>query len=473
MTGTATEPIVGRTAVELAAAVRDGRVSPLDVVEAHLERIAALDSRTHAFQVVRPDAVRDEASALAARADLAELPMAGVPVAIKDNVDLAGYPTRDGSLASSEEPVPDDDEQVRRLRRAGAVPIGKTTLPELGLWPFTETAAFGATRNPWGLDYTPGGSSGGGAAAVAAAMVPVALGNDGGGSIRIPASCCGLVGIKPSPGVVPGRELNWFGMSEGGPLATTVADLALMLGVLAGDSAIAAAVAPPDRSLRIAASSRPPAVGVKVNPEVEQCFQATIEALRGAGHTVVVASPPYRQSDTLLFMQRAFAGGGETADALRLEALEPRTRSWVRTGNRLRRYRPPSPAAAAAAAARFQDWLAGNGYDLLLTPTLATPPLRIGAFHGKGLWPTIIGLTKFMPFTPLMNLTGLPALSVPAGLSAEGLPLGMQLAAGRGGEALLLSVARQLETVRPWPRHAPMDLPATAAPPDPRDPPGD
>ncbi|HZD02484.1 MAG TPA: amidase family protein [Actinomycetes bacterium] len=458
MTGTATEPVVGRTAVELAAAVRGGRVSPLDVVEAHLERIAALDSRIHAFQVVRPDAVREEARALASRADLAELPLAGVPVAIKDNVDLAGYPTRNGSLASSEEPVADDDEQVRRLRRAGALPIGKTTLPELGLWPFTETAAFGATRNPWDLDFTPSGSSGGSAAAVAVAMVPVALGNDGGGSVRMPASCCGLVGIKPGPGVVPAHELNWFGMSEGGPLATTVSDLALMLDVLAGGSAFRE-VAPPGGSLRIAASSRPPAVGVKVHPEVERRFQATVEALRSAGHTVVVASPPYHQSDTFLFLQRAFAGGAEVADALRFETLERRSKSWVRTGNWLRRYRPPSPAAGAAVTARLQDWLAGNGYDLLLTPTLATLPLRIGAYQGKGLWPTILGLTRFMPFTPPMNLAGLPALSVPAGMSAEGLPVGMQLAAARGGEALLLSVTRQLETLRPWPRHAPVERP--------------
>jgi amidase len=454
MTGTATEPLVGRTAVELAAAVRAGKVSPADVVEAHLERIAAVDPRLHAFQVVRPDAVREEARALVTRPDLAELPLAGVPVAIKDNVDLAGYPTRIGSLASSEREVSDDHEQVRRLRQAGAVPIGKTTVPELGLWPFTETAAFGATRNPWDPDRTPGGSSGGGAAAVAAAMVPLALGNDGGGSVRIPASCCGLVGIKPGPAVVPRREMSWRGMSEGGPLATTVSDLALMLDVLAGGSAFRE-LAPPDRSLRIAASSRPPAAGVRVDPQVERRFQATAEALRGAGHTVVVADPPHRQADALLFLQRAFVGGAEEADALRMDALEARSRSWVRVGNRLRRYRPPSPATAEAVRARYQDWLTENGYDLLLTPTLATPPLRIGAYHGKGLWPTVLGLTRFMPFTPLMNLTGFPAISVPAGLSSEGLPIGVQLAAPRGGEALLLSVARQLETLQPWPRHAP------------------
>lgn len=462
MTGTAAEPLVGRTAVELAAAVRQGEVSPLEVVEAHLGRIAALDPRIHAFQVVRPDSVREEARALAAPADLAELPLAGVPVVIKDNVDLAGYPTRHGSLASSDAPVADDHEQVRRLRLAGAVPIGKTTLPELGLWPFTETAAFGATRNPWGLDYTPGGSSGGSAAAVAAAMAPIALGNDGGGSIRMPASCCGLVGIKPGPGVVPAREIDWVGMSEGGPLATTVADLALMLDVLAG-TGVYREVAPPGRSLRIAASSQPPAAGVRVHPEVEQRFRATAEALRRAGHDVVTARLPTRQTDTLLFMQRAFVGGAEAADGVRLEALEARTRSWVRTGNRLRRYRPPRAAAAAAVTARFQDWLAGNGYDLLLTPTLATPPLRIGVYHGKGLWPTLLGLTRFMPFTPLINLAGLPAMSVPAGLSSEGLPIGVQLAAPRGGEGLLLSVARQLETLQPWPRHAPTDAAVAGA----------
>ncbi len=456
MAGTATEPLVGRTAIELAAAVRQGQTSPLDVVEAHLERIAALDPSVHAFQVVRPDEARAEARALAARGDLAGLPLAGVPVAVKDEREMAGYPTRHGSLATSEEPAAADDELVRRLRQAGAVPIGKTTLPELGLWPFTETAAFGATRNPWSLDHSPSGSTGGGAAAVAGAMAPLALGSDGGGSIRMPASCCGLVGIKPGPGVVPAAtgHSNWCGMAEAGPLATTVADLALMLDVLAGTESYRE-VAPPGRALRIAASSASPAMGVKVHAEVERCFRDTVEALRGAGHALVVESPPYRPTDTLPFLQRAFVGGAEQADSLRFEALEPRSRSWVRTGRWLRRYRPPSPATADAVRGRFQGWFERSGYDLLLTPTLATPPLRIGAYQGKGMWPTILGLTRFMPFTPLMNLLGFPAMSVPAGRSSDGLPVGVQLAAPRGGEPLLLSVARQLEMVQPWPRHAP------------------
>src|SRR6266511_314878 len=350
MAGTATEPLVGRTAIELAAAVREGRASPQDVVEAHLEWIESLDRSIHAFQVVRPDGVREEARALASRVDLRELPLAGVPVAIKDNLEMAGYATRSGTLASPDEPAASDDELVRRLRRAGAIPLGKTTVPELCLWPFTETAAFGATRNPWNLDHTPGGSSGGGGAAVAAAMAALALGSDGGGSIRIPASCCGLVGMKPGSDVVPAAagHSTWVGMSEYGPLGTTVADVALMLDVLAGTQTYRA-VAPPSGSLRIAASSASPAIGVKVHPEVERAFQA------------------------------------------------------------------------------------------------------------KGLGPTILGLTSFMPYPPLQNLLGFPAISVPAGRSSEGLPIGVQLVAPKGTEALLLSVALQLETAQPWPRHASLE----------------
>src|SRR6266536_920751 len=445
MAGTATEPLVGRTAIELAAAVREGRASPQDVVEAHLEWIESLDRSIHAFQVVRPDGVREEARALASRADLRELPLAGVPVAIKDNLEMAGYATRSGTLASPDEPAASDDELVRRLRRAGAIPLGKTTVPEVWLWPFTEAGAVGATR-------------GGGAAAVAAAMAALALGSDGGGSIRIPASCCGLVGMKPGSDVVPAAagHSTWVGTSEYGPLGTTVADVALMLDVLAGTQTYRA-VAPPSGSLRIAASSASPAIGVKVHPEVERAFQATAEALRSSGHAVIPADPPYRPTDSLPFLHRAFVGGAEEAESLRFEALERRTQSWVRTGRWLRRNRLPRPSTAEALRSRFQGWFDQGGYDLLLTPTLATPPLRIGAYQGKGLWPTILGLTRFMPYPPLQNLLGFPAISVPAGRSSEGLPIGVQLVAPKGTEALLLSVALQLETAQPWPRHASLE----------------
>ncbi len=448
--------MLGHTAVGIAAAVRARELSPAEVVEAHLERIAALDDRVHAFQLVRADEVRAEALALGERPDLAELLLAGVPVAIKDNVDLAGAPTRNGSAATRAEAAAADGEPVRRLREAGAMLVGKTTVPELCLWPFTESQAFGATRNPWNLDHTPGGSSGGSAAALAAAMVPLALGADGGGSIRMPASNCGLVGIKPGPGVVPAPDgvSSWSGMSEFGPLATTVADLGLFLDVLAGTTTYRA-VQGPDRSLRIGVSAKAPAVGVKAAPEVRAALDATAAALREAGHQVAAADPPWRNGDAAPFLHRVFLGCAEDADGLDWEALEPRTRAEARVGRLLRRARSVPSGPPARALGRYRAWF--EDHDVLLTPTLAAPPLRLGAYRGKGLARTLLGLTAYMPYTPPLNLVGFPAASVPAGSSRDGLPIGVQLVAARGGEALLLSLARQLETLRPWPRHAPLE----------------
>ena len=454
---------VGETAVAIAAAVRAGRVTPTEVLEEHLERIAAVDVRLGAFQLLRTEEVRAEARALEGRDDLALAPLAGVPVAIKDSIDLAGAPTRSGSAATSQEPAAADDEPVRRLREAGALLVGKTSLPELGLWPFTESEAFGISRNPWSLNHTPGGSSGGSAAAVASAMVPLALAADGGGSIRMPASNCGLVGIKPGPGVVPfpaGGASDLCGMSEFGPLATTVADLGLMLDVLAGTDAYRA-VAPPTRPLRIGVTTKPGAVGVKVDPEVRAALDATAEALQNAGHRVVPADPPWRNGDAGPFLRRFFLGIAEEAAPLDWAALEPRTRAEARAGRMLRRARPVPSGPPARVHVRYRAWF--EHHDVLLCPTLAQPPLRVGAYHGKGLARTILGLTGYMPFTPPFNLVGFPAASVPAGASADGLPLGAQLAAAPGGEALLLSLARQLETIRPWPRHAPLE-PAAAPP---------
>lgn len=454
---------VGETAVGIAAAVRAGRVTPAEVLEEHLERIDALDPRLGAFRLVRTDEVRAEARALEGRDDLGELPLAGVPVAVKDNVDLAGSPTRVGSAATSPAPAAADAELVRRLRAAGALLVGKTSVPELCLWPFTESAAFGVSRNPWSLDHTPGGSSGGSAAAVAAAMVPVALATDGGGSIRMPASNCGLVGLKPGPGVVPFPASGvsaMCGMAEFGPLATTVADLGLVLDVLAGTDAYRA-VAPPGRALRVGVTARPPAVGVKVDPQVRAALDATAEALGEAGHQVVTADPPWRNGDAGPFLHRFFLGIAEDAGPLDPAALEPRTRTEARAGRLLRRARPVPDGPPARVLARFRSWF--DDHDVLLSPTLAAPPLRVGAYAGKGWSRTLLGLTGYMPFPPPFNLVGFPAASVPAGASAEGLPLGVQLAAAPGGEALLLSLARQLETLRPWPRHAP--LPAVPAPP--------
>jgi amidase len=479
MAGDGAGRLVGETAVGIAAAVRAGEVSPVEVVEAHLERIAAVDPRVGAFRLVRADEVREEAKALADRSDLAELLLAGVPVAIKDNVDLAGAPTRNGSAATSQAPAAADDELVRRLRQAGALPVGKTNVPELCLWPFTESETFGATRNPWSLDHTAGGSSGGSAAAVAAAMVPIALATDGGGSIRMPASNCGLLGIKPGHGLVPfpARGLSsWSQMSEFGPLATTVADLGLALDVLAGGvrggragppdgsggGDAYRAVAPPAGPLRIGVSARPPAPGIRVDPEVRAALEATAAALREAGHLVeTTTDPPWRNGDAAPYLQRMFYGCAEDTDALPFAALEPRTRAEARVGRLLRRVRPAPTELPARVLARFRAWF--EDHDVLLSPTLAQPPLRVGAYQGKGLARTLLGMAAYMPFTPPFNLVGFPAASVPAGTTAGGLPIGVQLAAAPGGEALLLSLARQLELLRPWPRHAPLDPAAAPA----------
>ena len=207
-------------------------MSPVDVLEAHLDRIEALDPTMKAFQVVRRDEALAEAAVLADRQDLDALPLAAVPVGVKDNVDVAGTPTRQGSAGTSSAPAERDDELVSRLRSAGCVVIGKTQMPELAIWPFTEPTAFPVTRNPWDLDRTPGGSTGGGAAAVAAGMTALALGSDGGGSLRVPAACCGIVGLKPGAGVVPlagGAAAHWYGMTAFGPLARTVSDTAIAL----------------------------------------------------------------------------------------------------------------------------------------------------------------------------------------------------------------------------------------------------
>ena len=234
-------------ALEIARAVRQGKVSPVDVVQAHLMQIDRLEPQIRAFQVVLAEQALAEARALARQPGLARLPLAGVPVAVKDNVDVAGAPTRHGSAATPAEPARADDELVRRLRAAGCVVIGKTQMPELAIWPFTEPQASAATRNPWDTERTPGGSTGGGAAALASGMAALALGSDGGGSIRIPAACCGVVGLKPGPAVVPlagGADIHWHGLTVFGPLARTVSDAAAALTVLAGQPS------PPPRRCR-------------------------------------------------------------------------------------------------------------------------------------------------------------------------------------------------------------------------------
>ncbi|MGW5216694.1 amidase [Nocardia sp. NPDC004085] len=445
----------GASAGEIAAGVRSRTVSPLEVAEEHLARIAALDARINAFRIVRHEQVRREARALATRGDLADLPLAGVPVAVKDNLDLAGCVTGHGSRAARQTAAESDTELVRRLRAAGALLIGKTNVPELCQWPVTESAAHGITRNPWRLTHTPGGSTGGGAAAVAAGMAALAIGSDGGGSIRIPSSCCGLVGLKPGDGVIarpPELGSNWLGISTFGPLATTVSDAALLLGVLTGERYPAPAA--PERPLRIGMTTEPPVLGASVDPQVRATVLATAEALRAAGHTVTEVAPPWRPQDALGFLARYFAGVAEDTTDLSADLLEPLTRKVARAGRVIGRVRRVPDAPPARQSERFAAWF--TEHNLLLTPTLATPPVPVGAFAGKGFLRTLLDVPRFIPFTPPFNTVRYPAISVPAGLSDIGLPIGVQFAAAPGGETTLLAVAAQLERIRPWPRHAPL-----------------
>lgn len=445
------------TARDTAAAVRAGTLTPNAAVEAALARIAAHDGRVGAFRHVRTAAARAEADALAAHPDLATLPLAGVPVAVKDNLPVAGEAMRVGSAASSDRAQPADHPVVARLRAAGAIVVGLTHVPELCLWPATESA-LGTARNPWNVARTAGGSSGGSAAAVAAGMVPLAVGNDGLGSIRIPAAACGLVGVKPGLGTVPaqiGRNA-WFGYSENGPLATTVADAALMLAVMAG-----APIAPPPDELpmlRVALSTRSPALGVRVDPAATAAAERVAALLADAGHRLARRDPPSPPLDALHVLATWGQGAADELDDLLAAGgdparVEPRTRAHARFGRLLDKLGFGGEAARAALRARFRAFFAD--VDILVTPTLARTAIAADGWMAGGWRRSVAASVAFAPFPGAWNAAGVPALTVPVARSADGLPLGVQLVGPPGSEARLLALAALVERAMPWPRVAP------------------
>jgi amidase len=437
------------SAVAIASAVRAGRADPEDVVRAHLERIARRDPDLNAFQIVRGTRALEEARALRGRPDLATLPLAGVPVAIKDNVDVAGEPTRLGSAATSARPATHDDELVRRLRAAGAIVIGKTRMPELAVWPFTESDAYGDTRNPWDPTRGAGGSSGGSAVAVAAGMATLALGSDGGGSIRVPASCCGVVGLKPGPGCVPvggGLAEHWFGLTEFGPLARDAADAALMLDVLRGAPNAASGIGAPEidalTPLRIAVSVEHPVPGGRVDAEVRQAVHALAALLSSAGHRVRWVDPPYRADFIMRFARRWLPGIAADARGLPPTQLEPRTRDMARMGRFIVRRGWQRSASAEPYRDQVRRWFVDH--DVLITPTLAEPAVPVGAWRGKGWIATTLGIGTWL-FTSPWNLAQCAAASLPVARSSRGLPIGAQLVALPGNERTLLSLMAQVE----------------------------
>jgi amidase len=437
----------------------DGTITAPELLELYLERIARLDRQLRSFRVVLADSARQEAGMAQDRLNVGErLPLLGVPIAIKDDVDVAGEVTTYGTAAHGAA-CSQDAEVVRRLRAAGAVVVGKTSVPEMMLWPFTETIEFGATRNPWNADYAPGGSSGGSGAAVAAGLASMALGSDGMGSIRIPSTWCGLFGIKPQRDRVPlaPHDDAWNGLSVNGPMARTVEDAALFLDVTApGGEFLAAAARPPGR-LRIALSTKvPPPLTARVGKAQRAAVDEAGALLRELGHNVTSRDPDYPVSAMYgQALPRYFRGAYDDVKSLpRPERLEARTRGFARIGRlisdrRMNAIRGAESEVAERVQSIFDD------VDVLITPGTATGPSRIAAYQRRGAISTLTLVAARVPFQAIFNVTGQPAAVVPWDLDGKGLPTSIQLVGRPFDEATLLSLAAQIEQARPWAQRRP------------------
>jgi amidase len=447
----ATDPVFAGLArqAELIAA---GDVSSHELTETYLERIARLDPTLNAFRVVLAERALIEADQADGRRRGGDTrPLLGVPIAIKDDTNVAGEVTARGTNAFGD-PAREDAEVVRRLRAAGAVIVGKTNVPELEITPFTESPTFGATRNPWDLNRTPGGSSGGSAAAVAAGLVAGALGSDGGGSIRIPAGCCGLFGLKPQRDRIPMAPMSepWHGLSVYGPIVRHVADAALFIDATGDGEPLAPAVERRPERLRIAvATNVPPPILASPDAEQRGALEGTAELLRGLGHEVTPTEVPYGTTMPA-FIYRYLRGIADEARRMpHPERLSRRTRSFKRLGSTippfaLRRARTEEAANARAIGGVFER------ADVLMTPMFTRRPIPIGTYEGRGVQWTMNGMARWVPYTEAFNHTGQPAASVPAGFTDDGFPLAVQLVGRPGDEATLLSLAAQIEAERPW-----------------------
>jgi amidase len=452
--------LVFASALEQARLVREGAVSATELVEHALERTGRLDPELNAFVTVCADEAL--AAARAIDAGTGDEPFRGVPIAIKDLSATAGLRTTYSSRAFADF-VPDFDVAVvRRLRGAGFVIVGKTNTPEFGTTAFTESELNGATRNPWNPERTPGGSSGGAAAALAAGLVPAAHGSDGGGSIRIPASCCGLFGLKPSRGRISAAPFTSFeGLSTAAPLARTVADAAALLDVMAGyEPGDPWWAAPPEHPfvhevgtdpgrLRIAVTAAPP-MEVPVHEECRRALDEAAAFLSDLGHDVAERTPPWSVPDLALTFITVWQVGPALHPVDDLSLLTPLNRELIESA------RATSSEDYGRAVVRLQMlarrvvgfW---DDVDVVLTPTLALPPVPIGwQEEVPGAVEQLLRNTEFTPFTAIANVTGLPAISLPLHWTPDGLPVGVQAIGPPAGDALLLRLAAQVEAARPW-----------------------
>ena len=461
----ADEAVAFAGAARQAEMVRAGEVSPTELVRLHLGRIERLNPELNAFRKVFAEKALLEAEQAEARLKAGEeRPLLGVPIAVKDEVDVAGEVKTWGTDGFTE-PAREDSEIVRRLREAGAILVGLTLLPEMAICGFTESATYGVTRNPWNAQRTPGGSSGGSAAAVASGMVPIASAGDGAGSIRIPAASCGLFGLKPSRGRVsmaPDLE-GWDGLAVLGCLSRNVLDTALWLDIVSGGSREPEAPPPPQRpfvesartspgSLRIAWSTKPPRAMAPptVSDEVKLAVEETANLLSALGHDVIQRDPDWGGVSNNI-SARFLHGVAKTVDEVpHPERLERRTRGFGRLGGIL----PRSLFEKAVGPGREADERRINSlfddHDVLVMPTIGGTALPVRRWEGQGAIRTVLGMSRFYPFCVPWNHLGNPAMAVPAGFGADGMPLSVQVIAARGNEATLLSLAGQLEAERPW-----------------------
>jgi amidase len=446
-------------ASEQARLIAAGELSSRELVQTYLDRIDRLEPQLNAWRIVFAERALAEADQADARRGAGnERPLLGVPIAIKDDIDIGGEVTAWGTAAHGG-PAAADAEVVARLRSAGAVVLGKTNVPEMTIWPFTETITFGATRNPWNVERTPGGSSGGTAAAVASAMVGIGVGSDGAGSIRIPAAWCGLFGIKPQRDRVPisPHEDAWQGMSVNGPITRSVADAALFLDATTDIGGFAEAAARAPGKLRIAVSTKlAPGQLVRISPDVRAAVERTAELLRSLGHEVSERDPDLPGSLMSNVIGRYLRGiHDDVQQAMpHPQRLEARSRSMARMGGLI-----PAGAVArmrageAAMAARMNELF--DHADVLLQPGPVAGPFKIGQFHGKGALWTLNGVAARVPFQGWWNATGQPACVVPSGLDRDGLPVGVQFVGRPGDETTLLSLSAQIEAERPWAERRP------------------
>src|SRR5918995_3099614 len=457
------EQVAFAGAARVAELVRAKEVSPTELLELYLERIERIEPKLNAFRVVPAERARADAKRAEERlASGEQAPLLGVPVAIKDDIDYAGEVTTHGTAAYGE-PAKADSYIVKKLREAGAIILGKTNLPELAIYGFTESPTWGDTRNPWDPSRTCGGSSGGSGAATAAGLCAIAHATDGAGSIRNPAAYCGLFGLKPQRNRVsltPDREY-WHGLSVSGCVSRTVMDTALYLDAMSGaakgdfDSPrpferplVEAARTPPGK-LRIACTTKT-VLPVSKADEVIAAYEETIELLRSLGHEVREAAPSYGRLVTD-FYPLYLRGVRDQAESLpHPDRLSDQTKGFVRIGRllsdrRLAKLKDRMPAAAARIVrSLFEE------YDLLITPATAQPPVEVGRWRGQGALRTIYGMSNVYPFGAAWNYTGQPAATIPAGFTDSGLPRSVMVAARPNEEATLISLAAQIEAERPW-----------------------